>query len=160
MHWVQIQTMNSNTGFPDWLCNEERIGGERRGYYLRTESHRARVSNRVKAYLAEHPRLGEANLNWRGGSTPITKLRVNRDSWRRKSRYFVARNPKCSECGSIFNLVAHHRIPWIVSQDDSDSNLMTVCRKCHPVVEREYWRLAKTTAKGLSCPVGASEASE
>lgn len=42
---------------------------------------------------------------------------------------------KCSRCGSDSRLTVHHKTPWRDSRDDSPSNLITLCRYCHRVVE-------------------------
>lgn len=39
---------------------------------------------------------------------------------------------KCEMCGKAgITLVDHHIIPWWLSHDDSESNVMKLCSKCH-----------------------------
>lgn len=37
----------------------------------------------------------------------------------------------CKRCGSGVDLVVHHIVSWRLTQDDSPSNLTTLCRSCH-----------------------------
>jgi hypothetical protein len=53
---------------------------------------------------------------------------------------------KCSVCGELEELIVHHIIPWVKTRDDSESNLITLCRPCHYQVE---WL-------GLPCPTPPS----
>lgn len=40
----------------------------------------------------------------------------------------------CIICGVKTELTVHHIIPWAITKDNSNRNLMTVCKKCHPQV--------------------------
>ena len=42
---------------------------------------------------------------------------------------------KCAKCGSKDMLTVHHIVRWVISKDDSPSNLITLCRSCHYSVE-------------------------
>ena len=41
---------------------------------------------------------------------------------------------QCELCGSRRNLEAHHIIPIAFGGDDSDENLICVCKKCHSLL--------------------------
>jgi len=49
-------------------------------------------------------------------------------------------NYSCQICGAVFDgsfpLVVHHKIPWQCGGIDHPNNLITLCRTCHPCVER------------------------
>jgi 5-methylcytosine-specific restriction endonuclease McrA len=53
--------------------------------------------------------------------------------WRRtiRKRIILRDGGECQRCRSSFDLIVHHIVPWIVSRDNSDANLITVCRPCH-----------------------------
>ena len=44
---------------------------------------------------------------------------------------FLRDNYLCQQCGASEDLMAHHIIPYPVTQDNSLANLLTVCRSCH-----------------------------
>jgi 5-methylcytosine-specific restriction endonuclease McrA len=50
---------------------------------------------------------------------------LRRDGWR------------CQSCGAMSNLEVHHKEFRSHSGDDSEQNLITVCRKCHQLVHGE-----------------------
>ena len=52
----------------------------------------------------------------------------------------------CRICGSTKHLHIHHLIPWKISHSNEDLNLVTLCRKCHPKVEKVAWKLLKEGA--------------
>ena len=49
---------------------------------------------------------------------------------------------KCARCGTSELLTVHHIVKWAISKDDSQSNLITLCRSCHYSIE---WN-------GVACP--------
>lgn len=45
----------------------------------------------------------------------------------------------CEMCGKeVQQIHDHHIIPWRVSHDDSDSNIMRLCRSCHGKADANY----------------------
>lgn len=44
----------------------------------------------------------------------------------------------CQNCGLIENLTIHHKIPFLETFDNSDENLITLCRRCHLEAENNY----------------------
>lgn len=40
-------------------------------------------------------------------------------------------NYTCQDCGNRDDLAVHHIVPWAKTQDNSLSNLVTLCRACH-----------------------------
>ena len=70
--------------------------------------------------------------NWYDiGKSNWIKLRKKikeRDNWTCQNCYCNLHNRK-SNC--------HHKIPWIFSHDNSESNLVTVCIPCHMKLEYE-----------------------
>jgi len=92
-----------------------------------------------ESYRIKHP---EVQPNWKGGKietgwrgTEWTKIRhvvLLRDN-------FVCQECKCAAKKPI----VHHVVPFRVSQDNSISNLMVLCSKCHGKKEREAWLNAR-----------------
>ena len=59
--------------------------------------------------------------------------RANGDDWD-KIRYLVYLRDRftCQDCGiKGIRLDIHHKIPFLISFDNSLSNLRTLCRSCH-----------------------------
>ncbi len=66
----------------------------------------------------------------------LRRLHYGRQVWRDASAAAIERDGACRACGTAVDLVAHHVIPWLISHDDSLSNLVTLCRACHANVHR------------------------
>lgn len=46
---------------------------------------------------------------------------------------------KCEMCGKkVLQVQDHHVIPWYLSHDDSDSNIMRLCRSCHRKADASF----------------------
>ena len=76
---------------------------------------------------------GENSPFYRNGSTPETRLRTNRPSWRTLVAEIIQRdNYTCQKCGTTdCRLAVHHVIPWVLTHSDSPMNLITLCQSCH-----------------------------
>ena len=45
----------------------------------------------------------------------------------------------CEMCSkTVLRIEEHHIIPWYLSQDDSESNIMKVCRSCHSKADASF----------------------
>jgi hypothetical protein len=63
---------------------------------------------------------------------PARNARKHRPGWASISRRFRRFNNFCSGCGTTERrLVVHHIDPYWRSKNNSDSNLVTLCPKCH-----------------------------
>ena len=72
--------------------------------------------------------------HYRGKPTPGHRYRFG---WTRTRRHFMARgNDFCLLCLAEQDLTVHHLKPYRVDRDDSDLNLITVCRPCHLKLDR------------------------
>ncbi|MBM4401860.1 MAG: HNH endonuclease [Candidatus Cloacimonetes bacterium] len=84
---------------------------------------------------------GTSNWNWRGGSSGETRLRTNRVAWRELADYIRTRDEyKCAGCGISGKLYVHHIIPYRISRDDREENLITLCASCHSIQEASLRR--------------------
>ena len=53
-------------------------------------------------------------------------------------------NNQCQLCGKFEGrLEIHHKIPFVITKDNSLNNLITLCAKCHRFVENENLRKLK-----------------
>ena len=83
---------------------------------------------------------GENNWWWSGGT-----VEYRGKDWNRQKRKARERdNHTCQRCGKTKeqvgkNLDVHHIIPYILSEDNSLENLVTLCPSCHKITEWE-WR--------------------
>ena len=55
---------------------------------------------------------------------------------RRKREGSVLRDKRCAFCGCVENLELHHMIPICMGGDNSDLNLVYLCKKCHKQVTK------------------------
>jgi len=69
----------------------------------------------MREILGKRPRIREELQEYRDLRTQV----LQRDSWR------------CQNCGSFNNLQVHHISPRSCLGDDTETNLITLCAKCH-----------------------------
>lgn len=96
-----------------------------------------------KLWLSELNKIlkkGENNPNWRGGSSLIRDYgwnKIRKIIWER-DKY------KCQKCGKAkadgVRLVAHHKVPYVLSKDNTPENLITLCDSCH---REDEWKLQR-----------------
>lgn len=79
---------------------------------------------------------GHDHPNWRGGHD-----NYRGSDWHDARREARSRAPFCAICGRMSKLHVHHINPYRVSRDNSQKNLIPLCRKHHKVVEWETDRL-------------------
>jgi len=51
--------------------------------------------------------------------------------WRSQKKKTLERDKVCTKCGSMLNLVVHHKIPYAISKDNNLGNLIVLCKTCH-----------------------------
>jgi len=62
---------------------------------------------------------------------------LNKSSWQKKRARVKARDGHaCVRCGSTRKLSVHHIIPARLGGSDDESNLATVCSRCHHLLDR------------------------
>lgn len=90
---------------------------------------------------------GENNPCWKGGITNESHKRLMDNEWRKISRRIRERDScTCQLCGKhkleLKNtLDVHHIIPYIISKNNDDTNLITLCRGCHTTYEHKIKQL-------------------
>ena len=95
-----------------------------------------------KETIIKRTKRGSEHYNWQGGITPLTRRRTRGVMWRQTADKIRLRdNNTCLVCGDIgqdTKLPVHHIIPFRISKDNEDDNLMTVCSSCHIKLDKEY----------------------
>ena len=79
---------------------------------------------------------GSANSNWRGGHQ-----NYRGDFEHIKRLYFNDKLLFCAICGRLKNLHIHHIIPYRYTKDNSLSNLIPLCSRCHKWFENITWKI-------------------
>ena len=82
--------------------------------------------------LSTEFKSGPDHVNWVGGTE-----KYRGSDWRVQRKKALERdNFKCRRCDISADLTIHHKKPYRISHDNSLSNLITFCRRCHIVNER------------------------
>lgn len=90
----------------------------------------SRISGKTNASANFCSRSCYNDFLWSGRGAP------NRGrSWYAARAEALRRNPFCAVCGTFKYLHVHHIIPYRVSRDNSQENLIPLCRKHHKQVE-------------------------
>jgi hypothetical protein len=64
------------------------------------------------------------------------KTRLHRIAWKEIRNIILKRDGnQCTKCGKKEDLIVHHIVPWRKCREDSEKNLITLCRACHTVLE-------------------------
>lgn len=63
---------------------------------------------------------------------------VRGSQWRRIQRDAIADNPFCAICGRTDRLQVHHIIPFRLTRDNSQENLVPLCLKHHKRIEMDF----------------------
>jgi 5-methylcytosine-specific restriction endonuclease McrA len=118
-----------------------------------TKIHKENISNSVKKHLPKTT-FTKGQIPWNyidGRSKEISWNRYGPD-WRRIRQIvlirdnFTCQNPNCPYCYNltgIKRLEVHHKIPFILSRDNSLINLITYCPKFHKIEEARIMRELK-----------------
>ena len=58
--------------------------------------------------------------------------------WKAIRTEAIRRFPFCAKCGTTQRLDVHHIIPFRLTRDNGQSNLIPLCKKCHKLVETVF----------------------
>jgi hypothetical protein len=75
------------------------------------------------------------------------KITDRGSQWKRIRAEALRRTPCCALCGGRKRLQVHHAIPYRISRDNSQDNLVPLCGRHHRLVESLF---AATEAEGLN----------
>ena len=85
-------------------------------------------------------RKGELHPNWKGGISGKSYeecFNMTMIEWKKIALRIRERDKYiCQYCGKKRSIEVHHIIPRNVEIDNSLENLITLCRECHPKVEK------------------------
>lgn len=80
---------------------------------------------------------GYNHYNWKGGNTVYFNSEC-RDWQTIRKEIYKRDNFECQRCGKHGGrLECHHIVPYRISKDHSDENLITLCPKCHKKIEKD-----------------------
>ena len=93
------------------------------------------VSEETRLKMSESHQ-GEKCHFWKGGISPMTNLRLAKWAWRKLREKIKKRdNHWCLYCRKQRGEVVHHMLPVRLGGTDNEMNLITLCRKCHRLIE-------------------------
>ena len=88
---------------------------------------------------------GKNHPCWKGGISKINK-RMHIPEWKEIRKEVYARdNWTCQICKKHCHndIQCHHIVPYRITQDNSESNLITLCVSCHGKEEHKYYKSLK-----------------
>jgi len=112
----------------------------RRGVKHTMES---RLKDSITKLTSPSTPRGEDHPQWRGGIPDRSfERRLKNLEWRMTRREVLTRDEyTCQNCDKVDrsaeDLHAHHLVPYRETQDDSPKNLVTLCTKCHALIENQ-----------------------
>jgi len=146
-HWSgkireKISKSHKGKGHPCSLETREKISKGNKGKKKpKTDEQRKKISERMKGRFA-----GEKNPMFKDGSSETYRNHRAERRWLEIAKKIRKRdNYTCQHCGNP-GYDVHHIIPWRLTHNDNPSNLVTLCRSCHSLIENNTQfnkRLAK-----------------
>jgi len=61
--------------------------------------------------------------------------RYGEDWYSIRLRILERDNHTCRKCGKINSKEVHHLIPYNLTKNNSDTNLITLCKRCHKIMD-------------------------
>ena len=91
-------------------------------------------------FKMSNSRKGNKHYNWKGG---ISHFRG--ESWNEiRKKIYKRDNWTCQICGkNNIKIFVHHIVPYRITQDNSEGNLITLCLSCHVKEEHKYYKNLK-----------------
>jgi len=122
---------------------EPRHGGEAvRLQWKNNDTRRANIGRVFGEF--QKKRTGKSHPRWRGGKIPRPRLKVYEELIQK----IIMRDKfSCTRCGMTAqehldkfrrSIEVHHKIPYRLCEDDSPSNLATVCMVCHRKLDEDF----------------------
>lgn len=98
-----------------------------------SEEHKRKISEAQK---------GEKCVLWRGGHK---NYRVRSRAWNKlRDKIYARDGHTCQRCKATgVKLACHHIVPYRISHSDAEENLVTVCIRCHAILDFDILRTEK-----------------
>lgn len=114
--------------------------------YREMQTYKLKLSKQTDSFkinqsIAQKKRdlIGEKNPMWRGGISSYSHIRIRDYKWKNlRARVFERDKNTCQRCGDKSKVRCHHIIPFILTQDDSEINLQSLCLKCHRIADYQF----------------------
>lgn len=120
----------------------ERFKGKGNNMYGKTPWKGKHHTEETKQKISQAVR-GERNGSWKGGSSLIDLCRTGVRKWREIAKIIRKRdNYICQQCNVFPAYEVHHIIPFRISHNDKPNNLITLCKKCHLIIEPKKGNLS------------------
>ena len=142
---------NSRYGKPVSVKTREKISQTKKGMIFSID-HRMKLSVALQGKkLSQETRdkMGQARSGsnhpmWKGGISGSHRDRRADRNWREIVKKIYARDDyTCQKCGKRGGrLCTHHIVPYVISNDDSPENLITLCQSCHIKEERSFYNIS------------------
>ena len=89
----------------------------------------------------------EKASNWKGGTSVLLKRRFSHIEWKiQREKCYKRDNWTCQICKKTNCLLhLHHIVPYRITQDNSENNLITLCASCHAKEEHKYYSSLKNS---------------
>jgi len=125
-----------------------------KGKHLSEETKRKlSLAHKGKTFSEEHKKKlslaqkGSKHYNWKGGVISDNQKRLVLPEWKAiRKKVYKRDNWTCQICGihcgneEKSKIQCHHIIPYRITQDNSESNLITLCASCHGKEEHKYYK--------------------
>jgi len=107
-------------------------------------------SEETKRKISENMR-GEKSHLWKGGISSDIDKRISNFEWRAiRKRIYERDKWTCKICGihctgiqGKTKIQCHHIVPYRITMDNDDGNLITLCNGCHRKEENKYYQRLK-----------------
>jgi len=119
-----------NKGIPCKLETKQKLSKSQKGKHWSTQTEWKQGEVPKGSKIFEE---GNKHPNWKGG---LSFFRG--DDWNKQRINILERDKRCKLCGNNKSLSVHHIIPYRISKNNNESNLIVLCRKCHTTLERMY----------------------
>jgi hypothetical protein len=107
--------------------------------------------------------VGSKHPNWKGGESFSYRYLVSSGEWKELRKLVYERDGWiCQICGQHCGgrkIQCHHIVPFLISQDNSLDNLITLCVPCHGIEEAAIYRhesLLTRPAYAFGCGLGTA----
>jgi len=128
------------------------IHGHNGKFIPRTKEYRKKISDSLMGHTFSQEtkdKIRKTLLRGRAQVSSQSKLRLTTRKWQKIRKLCYERdNWTCQKCGvkcvskdkKVLSrtIQCHHKVRWLVTQDDSLENLITLCVKCHRIIENQY----------------------